>query len=469
MPRLLLPVAVVVCTSLNLTAADPVERELVIQAALAAADDHLAAGKPAEAVAALEARLADADGHRGYLAALRKAYTAALAAPDADPARAAQYKRKLDLLGGSPTVPVAAVVPASPAEADPLPEARALFKAGKYAEAATRFAAGSAAADDAVLWAYCRVKLAADTVNRPGCDPAAAAAAVDDVVEALKLVPANAKLQQVGQQVLAVARLKAQADGRREPATPSASPVPADWQVIETASFRVRYQGDRAAAEAVATAAEAKRGEIFTRWSGPPAGAWGPKCEVVLHPSAACYAKMTGKPAAGTGHATVKLANGAASERRIDLRADDPSLAEVGLPRELTHVVIADLFPYTPPPKWAEVGMAVLSGPADEVGRYTRKLPECATAGEAFAVPALLGLADFPPAGKITGFYCGSVSLVDYLVKLKGEKTFVVFLRECQRYGVARGLQQEYGLNGPAELDAAWRRAALGVARGQAP
>ncbi|MBX9580619.1 MAG: hypothetical protein K2X87_09955, partial [Gemmataceae bacterium] len=377
------------------------------------------------------------------------------------------YKRKLDLLGGSPTVPVAAVVPAAPAEADPLPEARALFKAGKYAEAATRFAAGSAAGDDAVLWAYCRVKLAADAVNRPGCDPAAAATAADDVAAALKLAPANAKLQQVGQQVLAVARLKAQASGGRKPPVPDGT---SDWQVVETASFRVRFSGDRAAAEAVATAAEAKRTAIFARWSGPPAGAWSPKCEVVLHPSAECYARMTGKPAAGTGHATVKLANAAAAERRIDLRADDPALAEVALPRELTHVVLADLFPYTPPPKWAEVGMAVLSGPADEVGRYTRKLPECAAAGEAFAVPALLGLADFPPAGKITGFYCGSVSLVEYLVKLKGERTFVLFLRDAQRYGVPRALQQEYGLADPAALDSAWRQAVLGgAARAQMP
>ncbi|MBX9624750.1 MAG: hypothetical protein K2X82_13165, partial [Gemmataceae bacterium] len=78
MPRLLPPLAVVVCTSLPVIAADPVERELAVQAALAVADEHLSAGKPAEAVAALEARLADADGHRAYLAALRKAYAAAL-------------------------------------------------------------------------------------------------------------------------------------------------------------------------------------------------------------------------------------------------------------------------------------------------------------------------------------------------------------------------------------------------------
>lgn len=450
--RPLLPVVAVVVFSFPSLAADPVDRELAIQAVLAAADEHLAAGKPAEAVAALEGRLADADGHRPYLAALRKAYAAALAQPEVEPARAEQMRRRLELLGGSPTVPVAAVAAAPAAEADPVREARGLFKQGKYAEAAAKFAAGPAAGDDAAAWAYCRVKLAADAVNRPGCDGATAADAAADVTEALKLAAGNAKLQQVGQQVLAVARLKAQASGGRK--APGSTTVPADWAVVETASFRVRYQGDRAAAEAVAQAAEAKRTEVFGRWFGPPAGPWAPKCEVVLHPSAACYATMTGRPSGGTGHATVSLANGAASARRIDLRADDPGLAEVALPRELTHVVVADLFPYAPPPKWAEVGMAVLSGPADEVSRYTRK----AAAGGP-AAPALLATADFPPADQITGFYCGSVSLVEYLVGLKGEKTFVLFLRDAGRYGPARALQQEYGISDPAALDRAWRAA----------
>ena len=41
---------------------------------------------------------------------------------------------------------------------------------------------------------------------------------------------------------------------------------------------------------------------------------------------------VTGTPAAGTGHATVKLADGKATARRIDLRADVPTAATVALP-----------------------------------------------------------------------------------------------------------------------------------------
>lgn len=355
---------------------------------------------------------------------------------------------------------------------DSLRDARELFKQGKYAQAAAKFAAAKGQAtltpDEVAAWAYCRVRVAADTVNKPTCDAASAAAAEKDVTEALQLAPNNTELRTVGQAVLVVARAKA--SGRREPAGGTAlAPVPADWETIETPSFKVRFKANRELAEKVGQAAEAKRKQTFERWSGPPGGPWAPKCEVVLHPSAECYAAMTGKPAAGTGHATVRLTEGKVTERRIDLRADDDGLTANALPRELTHIVLADLFPFTPPPKWAEEGMALLASSPEEVGRYTRTLARCARGGELYTLAALLEMKDFPPAEKITGFYCGSVSLAEYLVKLKGEKQFTLFLRDCQRYGAAQALKRQYDFESPKALQDAWLRAALEVARGQAP
>jgi hypothetical protein len=235
--------------------------------------------------------------------------------------------------------------------------------------------------------------------------------------------------------------------------------------VIDTPSFRVRFKGTREVAEAIAQAAEAQRKAIFERWSGPPAGPWGPRCEVVLHPTADGYAGTTGKPAQATGHAVVRLTNTAVSERRIELRADDPGAVANTLPRELTHVVLADLFPHAAPPKWAEEGMAVLAASPDEVGRYARTLPRCARDGELLPVAALLEMKDFPAAERITGFYCESVTLVEYLVRQGGERTFTIFLRDCQRYGTAQALKRNYKIDGPPALEAGWKRAALDVAR----
>lgn len=479
MSRCLVALALVALAAPLVGGQDSVERSLGLQRAIAAAEKHLAADRPADAVAALEAQLPNADGRPAFLDALRRAYAAELKqlerAPD--PARAAALARRLRLLGEpEPAAPVVADAPPvaapAPAPAADVAEARELFRQGKYAEAAAKFAAAKGAAplsqEEAAAWAYCRVRVAADTVNPPTCDPAAAAAAERDVAEALALAPGNAELQRVGQAVQTVARARA---GNRSapPAAAQVAAVGGDWEAVETANFRVRHRGQKELAEAVGRAAEEKRDETFRRWSGPAGGAWGPKCEVVLHPTAAAYAAATGKPAGITGHATVSLSAGRATARRLDLRADDAALVANSLPRELTHVVLADLFPHTPPPKWAEEGMAVLAGAPEEVSRYVRTLPRCARSGELLPTAALLELADFPPAERVTGFYCASVTLVDYLVKLKGEQHFTLFLRDCQRYGTAQALRRQYDLDGPAALDREWRRAALDVARGAAP
>jgi hypothetical protein len=458
------------------TAADqtPVEKQLAIQKAMLAARQHLDGNNPAEAVAALEAQIANADGSKAFLTLLREAYQAELTqlekAGTQDGPRAALVRRHLALLGGTPAAPPApvAMTPLPPPSFDPPPavptaagadsvaEATAEFNKRNYAAAAKLFAAHAATltADQKAAWAYCRVRVANDTVNAAACDAATAAALAADVADALKLVPQNAELQKVGRQVIATAAAKA--NGRREPA---GTPTGAD--LVETASFRVRYSGNRELAEGVAKAAESLRKEIFERWSGPPSGAWGVKCEIVIHPTAEAFAKATGRPAAGTGNAVVRLADGRAEERRIDLRADDAMLSTNALPRELTHVVLADLFPDKPAPKWAVEGMAILAGSPDEAGRYTRTLGRCARDGEWLALAQLMEMKDFPK-DKVTAFYCESVALTEYLVRAAGgERNFTVFLRDCQRYGSPQALKRQFNIDGPQALEAAVKRAAM--------
>ena len=60
-------------------------------------------------------------------------------------------------------------------------------------------------------------------------------------------------------------------------------------------------------------------------------------------------------------------------------------------------------------------------------------------------------MADFPEAAKITPFYVESVSLVDYLVRLKGAKAFVLYLREAPRRGYEEALQRHYSIKDASE------------------
>ncbi len=439
----------------------PIERSPAVQKAMTDARKFLDLNMPAEAVAALEAEVANVDGDKAFLAVLRESYLSELfrqeKAETPDAAKITQIRRNIALLGGMPKPQSAPPEPTLPAAADASADAAAAFKKGDFPTAAKLFASISTlTAEQKTAWAFCRVKLAVERLNTPGCTPATNTAILRDVTEALQLVPDHAELQKVGQAVIATAK-------QRE------SNSAGDAEVVETASFRVRYTSDRELAESLAKAAEAQRKIIFERWSGPPASAWGPKCEIIIHPTAEAYAKATGRTAGSTGTATVQLTNGRATERKVHLRADDPAMAANALPRELTHVVLADLFPDKPPPKWAAEGMAILAGSPEESSRYLRTLPRCARDGDWFGLAQLMELKDFP-AEKITGFYCQSVSLTDHLIRAAGnERNFTIFLRDSQRYGTAQALKRQYGLDGPQALEAAWKRAALETARGQAP
>jgi hypothetical protein len=450
-------------------AADPpdaVTRAVAVQKAVHDAKEALASGQPAVAAAALEAQLPNADGGKEFLALLGRAYVAELnqlrTAAKPDEKRIREVTTRMAALGltPEPAPVIPAAVAATPAT-DPLAAAAGFFKKADFSAAGKLFEKAfngkiELRPDQIVAWAYCRVKVAADQLNQPGADAAVAKAVEKEVTEALALAPTHEGLQKAGADVLAAARKRL---GVSTPA-PSTTPLPAGWEAVETASFRVRHQGNKALADAVAKAAEAKRTEIYSRWSGPPRGAWQTKCEVVLYSGEGAFVAATKQPAGATGLATVKIEDGAVAERRIDLRADDPGVAADALPRELTHVVLADLFPTQAPPMWAEVGMAVLASSDDEVGRYTRAATTVGRTGELFGVADLVALVGFPPADKVTGFYTAAVTLVEYLVKVRGEKAFTTFLRDSQRYGIEAALRRNYDTDAK-KLDTAWRQAVL--------
>lgn len=457
-----------------LIAADPppVEKQLALQKAMIAARQYLDVNMPADAVAALEAEIASADGNRAFLTLLREAYLAELVrlekAPTADEARVSQIRRHLALLGGaSPAAPAPTSTPVlpppsidppvlvpAPTGAETVAEAVSLFKKGDYAAAAKLFGASAATLTEAqkAAWAYSRIWIANEKLKTPGCDDATAAALAADVTDAIKLAPKNTELQKEGARVLAAANAKSPNDS---------GVIVGGGDAIETESFRVRHPGNREIAESIAKKAEALRKEIFERWSGPAAGAWSVKCDIIIHATAEDFTRATGRPAASTGNATIRLTDGRADERRVDLRADDPGITANALPRELTHVVLADLFPDKPAPKWALEGMAILASSPEEVERYTRTLRRCAKDGEWLGVAQLMEMTDFPREN-VTAFYCESVALADYLIRAAGsERNFTIFLRDCHRYGNAQALKRQFNLEGPQALESAWKRAAL--------
>ena len=437
-----------------------------VLAAIREASAHLAEGHPHNAVETLERQLSAANGDRDFTAALRAAYAAEMH-ETLDPVLRDRVKAKLDLLEAPATDakstgplpppvfgPASTLAPTAAPEkpaGDWIKQATNAFNRAKSTEPSQFLTARDLfnlafrnkvemTPEQTAAWAYCRLKVAADKLNK-STDAATAADVIGEVEAALRQVPNHAALQAAGRDVLTVARPRA---GNRT--------IPN----VDTGSFLVKGASDAAFSKKLVLAAEAKRAEIFARWSGPPGGPWAPQCELVIHADAAAFERATQLPAGSTGRAEVKLRDGVALSRRIDLRADDPNLFDDTLPRELTTVILADLFASQAPPKWAELGMAVLASSDAEVGRYLRTLPRCDRDGDLPSVEILFKAIEIPAKG-VTGFYVESVSLVDFLVRWQGEKTFTAFVRDSQRYGAESALKRQYGVKDFRQLEETWR------------
>lgn len=458
---------------------DSIDRAILVQKAMADAKDYLAANNAAKATQVLEEQLTHANVNRAYLELLCKAYHGELTklqlAKNPDLKRQDEITKRLSILEG--TTPKPAIVPAAATETvenkpgmDWLKTAGTLFNQGskdptRFREAADLFSKAfngktELSPEQLTAWAYCRIRLAAEDLNKPTATVATAQAAEADVKAALALAPSNPGLQKAGQDVLTAARSIM--------GTTTPEKTTATQNTAETASISVTHQGHAELASAVSKAAEKYRKSISEKWFGPAGGNWSPKCEITLHATAASFAAATNMSDKATGKSDVSLENGTAKSRHIDLRADDANILEVTLPREMAHIILADLFPNKPPPRWAEEAIAIHSSAASEVERFKRAAPRLAADGLLPSAEQILTSNGFPSADRITGFYVASVSIVDFLIEKKGERTFATFLTDGQRYGIETALRRQYGMT-PSQLDAAWRRSALTTARGQQP
>ncbi len=246
------------------------------------------------------------------------------------------------------------------------------------------------------------------------------------------------------------------------PPTAAAPPAPnlnspdlAKWQVLTTANFRI-YHADPELARRVGQIAEAAREEQTRRWTGhPPRGEWQPPCEIYLYPDARIFSQRTGQPEDSPGFSTSGLMAGRVTARRINLRADHPKLTEAVLPHEVTHIILAEVFPEQQIPRWADEGIAVLSEPTDEQSLRAADLVRPLNGGRIFSVEQLM-LMDYPEGQYWPLYYAQSISLTRFLVEQSSPARFVEFVRDAQRNGTEAALQRHYQMKGYSDLQDRW-------------
>lgn len=231
------------------------------------------------------------------------------------------------------------------------------------------------------------------------------------------------------------------------------------WLVAETPSFQVWSPSKEVCPNGVGRDCENLRGRLITKWLGDNTPyVWLPKCAVVLHPTRESYLECVGWEAGDTaGSSLVTWRGGKVVMRRIDLRGDRIDFRTAALPHELTHVVLADIFPGRSLPRWADEGMAILEDESSKRSLQWRDLQLGLAEDRLFPLRDLLRTRDYPASHDWTIFYAQSASVVEYLVSQAPPRQLVSFLQRLTDDGLDRALRATYGINDVEELDRLWR------------
>jgi hypothetical protein len=127
------------------------------------------------------------------------------------------------------------------------------------------------------------------------------------------------------------------------------------------------------------------------------------------------------------------------------------------LPHEMVHILFADAFRTTAPPKWAEEGLALSMDTADKRARHGRDLDDALRTRTILPLKRLLADAGYPAAEQRAAFYSQSLSLVEYLTEKASPREFMRFAKLSTTHGADHALAEVYQMDAE-QLDHHWQR-----------
>ncbi len=228
-----------------------------------------------------------------------------------------------------------------------------------------------------------------------------------------------------------------------------------NWQIHETANFRIFHRDARLAESAGNTAEAVRAAQAKRLGSHAAAKPWAPACEIYLYPDGKALAAATQQPENSPGFSTMSSNGAQVVARRVNLRADHPQLLAAILPHEVTHVVLADIFTVKQIPRWADEGLAVLAEPRSEQELRWAELQEPLETGRLFELSKLMGM-DYPDPKDWSLYYAQSVSLTRFLVEQDSPERFIRFVLDTHQKGTEAALQDAYQIKGFADLQSRW-------------
>lgn len=222
----------------------------------------------------------------------------------------------------------------------------------------------------------------------------------------------------------------------------------------------VVHGANAARGRVIAASAEQFRSRAFERLLGDAAPSpWVERCAIHVHATPGSFADVVGAPpTVARGATSLEFAGDRVVSRRIDVMGDGVAAVPDALAHEMVHVVLADRFVASAPPRWADEGLALLFDSPVKQRRHEADFRAAERHGLAFSAADLLALHDYPADGRRQQvFYGQSAALVRWLIGRRDAATFVTFVDDAGRDGVSAALARHYAIDSVAALDAAWR------------
>lgn len=232
-----------------------------------------------------------------------------------------------------------------------------------------------------------------------------------------------------------------------------------DWKICESANFRFCCRGSATASPQTVLEAEALKARLAAKWLGDAvldSAAWTPKCDVILHTTLTSYLRAVPGGEQTAGSSLIQPDRGKIVTRRIDVRADKPGWFSAALAHELTHVILADVFPGGRVPHWADEGMAVLADPVAKQQAHLDDLRYAQSTRSTLRVVELLSLNGYPQPHQQAAFYGQSASIVRFLLDRDSPAQFVKFVKFAENQGYEAALREHYRINGIDDLERRW-------------
>lgn len=216
-------------------------------------------------------------------------------------------------------------------------------------------------------------------------------------------------------------------------------------------------------AEIIREHAEAIRREAFTQLLGETnPEPWLVRCEIHVHASADSFEQAVGgSPAEARGATSLEFSGDRVVTRRIDVMGDGTGIVPDAIDHELVHVVLADHFVHSAPPRWADEGLALLFDAPEKQRGHEADFQDARRRGLTWTAAELLALEDYPadgPRQKI--FYGQSAALVRWLIARRDAATFIRFLDDAAQVGMEAALDRHYAITSLVSVSSAWKEVA---------